>query len=159
MANVKNKIINGMKKCNVCREIKPVSEYYPYKKTIRGACKKCQCKQSYEITKKWSPERKKEAYKKDYLNPNRSKNNIKSAKKRMAIQKQLCVEYLGGKCFICGYNRCIQALEFHHKDPTIKEKIKNHAAIGRRKKFEDVKAELDKCLLLCANCHREFHYE
>lgn len=74
---------------------------------------------------------------------------------RQRIFKKLCVEYKGGKCINCGYNKYIGALEFHHRDPTKKEfGIANH----NLRKFDDrIKLELDKCELLCANCHREAH--
>ena len=65
------------------------------------------------------------------------------------------VEYKGGKCEICGYDKCKQALEFHHIDPNEKE-----FGIGEKgytRSIERVKEEVDKCLLVCANCHRELH--
>ena len=64
------------------------------------------------------------------------------------------VEYLGGKCNRCGYNNCIAALDFHHKDSDEKE---FNITGGNLKSFEKIKSELDKCELLCANCHREHH--
>lgn len=58
-------------------------------------------------------------------------------------------------CKICGYNKCKQALEFHHIDPTKKEyRIAN---INTYKEYTIIK-ELEKCILVCANCHREIHY-
>lgn|SRR5665213_2042665 len=64
------------------------------------------------------------------------------------------VNACGGKCRRCGYNKCIQALEFHHKDPTLKK-----FAFGKyqSKSIQLVVEEIKKCLLLCANCHREYH--
>lgn len=76
-----------------------------------------------------------------------------SARRRELKQKS--VEYKGGKCQYCGYNKSLSALEFHHVDPT--EKDFNLASGGSIKKWEYVKEELDKCILLCANCHREEH--
>ena len=68
--------------------------------------------------------------------------------------KQKCVDYKGGKCELCGYDKCIDALDFHHIDPDSKE-----ISIGdsNNRIFENVKSELDKCILLCSNCHREVH--
>ena len=65
------------------------------------------------------------------------------------------MEYKGGKCESCGYNKYIGALEFHHKDFSQKDfQISRH----RLQTFnDDVEKELNKCLLLCANCHREIH--
>lgn len=66
---------------------------------------------------------------------------------------QLKLEY-GGKCINCGYNKCLDALQFHHIDPAEKE---FHLGNSRGKKLEVIKKELDKCLLLCSNCHIEAH--
>lgn len=58
-------------------------------------------------------------------------------------------------CKICGYSKCKQALEFHHLDPKLKEyQITN---LNTHKEDTIVK-ELEKCILVCANCHREIHY-
>lgn len=82
-------------------------------------------------------------------------NSCKVNFRRFAF-KDKCLEYKGGKCERCGYNRCKRVLSFHHTDPTRKDfQISgNHA-----RKWETVKAELDKCLLLCMNCHLEEHEE
>lgn len=71
--------------------------------------------------------------------------------------KKLLIEYKGNKCEICGYNRCISALEFHHKDP--KEKDFSIGQKGYTRSLDKNKKEVDKCLLVCANCHREIHEE
>lgn len=67
-------------------------------------------------------------------------------------RKQL-IEYKGGKCKICGYNKCEQALDFHHINP----KDKNFNISSNSYSFDKMKKEVDKCILLCANCHREIH--
>lgn len=69
--------------------------------------------------------------------------------------KRKAVAFLGGSCTKCGYSKYIEALEFHHRDPT--QKDFSFAAKGLCRKFEVVRAELLKCDLLCANCHRELH--
>lgn len=69
--------------------------------------------------------------------------------------KLQAVEYKGGKCEKCGYNKCVGALEFHHLDTN--EKDFGISARGYTRSWEKVKAELDKCILVCANCHREIH--
>jgi hypothetical protein len=74
---------------------------------------------------------------------------------RMQIFKSKSVEYKGGKCEKCGYEKYNGALEFHHIEPDKKD-----FTISRIKaySFDDrVKKELDKCILLCSNCHREIH--
>ena len=68
--------------------------------------------------------------------------------------KQKAVDYLGGKCSICNYDKYIGALEFHHINPAEKDFT---IAELKLSSFERIKNELDKCLLVCANCHREIH--
>lgn len=77
-------------------------------------------------------------------------------KRRRKVKSQ-AIEYKGGSCVKCGYNKSNNALQFHHLDPTTKEfGIAEH---GHCKSWERVKVELDKCILLCANCHAETHEE
>ena len=85
----------------------------------------------------------------------RCKNKYAVSLRRKKL-KLLAVEYLGGKCSTCGYNKCIEALDFHHRDSSVKEF--GIAAKGNTRSWESVKQELNKCILLCANCHREHHY-
>jgi hypothetical protein len=76
------------------------------------------------------------------------------AKRRRKI-RQLLVEYKGGKCYLCGYADCIDALDLHHMDAT--QKDFGVSSSGLTRSWEKNKAEADKCVLLCANCHREVH--
>jgi len=69
--------------------------------------------------------------------------------------KEILVDFLGGKCEFCGYNKSIKALEFHHKNPS--EKEFNISKKGCTISIKKLKKEAKKCLLLCANCHREQH--
>lgn len=73
--------------------------------------------------------------------------------KRNHDLKRRAVEYKGGCCQVCGYSRFLGALEFHHTDPSQKDwtVARNHRA------WEVLRLELDKCVLLCSNCHREEH--
>ena len=71
--------------------------------------------------------------------------------------KLMGVEYLGGECSRCGYNKCVAALEFHHRDP--KEKDRSIRLGADTISWERMKLELDKCILLCSNCHHEIHDE
>lgn len=68
-------------------------------------------------------------------------------------KKRKLVELCGGKCIICGYNKCPQALQFHHMNPS--EKSFNISHKGHCRKWEEVVAEVKKCILVCANCHAE----
>jgi len=65
------------------------------------------------------------------------------------------VDYKGEKCQCCGYDKYIGALEFHHIDPNEKDFSLSHR--GYCYSWDKVKKELDKCILVCSNCHREIH--
>lgn len=69
--------------------------------------------------------------------------------------KEKALEYKGNSCCKCGYGRCKKALEFHHVDPS--EKDFELSSKWHNKSWDLIKAELDKCILVCANCHREIH--
>jgi transposase len=74
------------------------------------------------------------------------------AKRRRRV-KQILVAEAGGKCQICGYDRSIAGLEFHHLDPESKEF--GLATRGITRAIEKVRVEAKKCILLCATCHAE----
>lgn len=76
---------------------------------------------------------------------------------RQRLFKKQCIEYKGGKCERCSYNKCDAAMEFHHIDPSQKDFSISH--IKLTKFCNKAKKELDKCILLCSNCHREVHFE
>jgi hypothetical protein len=73
-------------------------------------------------------------------------------------------KFAGGKCCRCGYNKCSPALEFHHINPKTKSfslasKIHRcNPADSENKMTQSVKREMLKCILVCANCHRELEY-
>ncbi len=71
--------------------------------------------------------------------------------------KEILVKYKGGKCEKCAYDKCIAAFDFHHTDPSRKDFMLSDATGNVFN--EQVKNEIDKCILLCSNCHREEHYE
>ena len=75
--------------------------------------------------------------------------------KRRKRLKEMVVSYKGGKCRICGYNKCIGAFDLHHLDGKTKEF--GLSTRGLTRSWVKLKAEADKCILVCANCHREIH--
>lgn len=79
---------------------------------------------------------------KKYVNENRRKKKIQA------------VEYKGGCCRICKYKRCMDALQFHHLDPSEKDFSINRAGTWA---WVRLIKELDKCVLLCNRCHTEVH--
>lgn len=70
--------------------------------------------------------------------------------------KERMVTAMGGCCQICGYNRSTNALEFHHLDPTVKERGFGDLRANNRK-WSLLVEELRKCVMLCSNCHKEVH--
>lgn len=96
---------------------------------------------------------------KNYIYHRTSGHTYKKCNSCMANQhrkrnKSLLIEYAGGGCQTCGYNKCNSALVFHHLDPTKKE-FTISGWHGRS--MLALKKEVDKCILLCHNCHAEEH--
>ena len=73
--------------------------------------------------------------------------------KRRKKVKTMALELLGGACILCGYDKCQEALDFHHVDPDTK--TYGIASKGYTRSWVSVQEELQKCVLICANCHRE----
>ncbi len=82
----------------------------------------------------------------------RAKYIIAAVQKRRKAVRVKAIEYKGGQCQLCGYNKCQEALEFHHYQQNKKFGISEK---GYTRSWEKVKHELNTCILLCANCHRE----
>ena len=80
--------------------------------------------------------------------------NYQKVKRRRKKIKVLGVIYKGGKCQNCGYNKYFENLEFHHEDPSKKDFTISQKCNHR---WLTIKKELDKCICLCATCHRELH--
>ena len=80
---------------------------------------------------------------------------LSAVQKRRKKIRQMAIAYKGGKCAICGYDRCIETLEFHH--PNSSGKDFGISSKGYTRSWNKVQEELDKCVLVCANCHREIH--
>jgi len=80
----------------------------------------------------------------------------KRDKIRKLERKIKAVEMGGGKCQLCGYTKCIAAMDFHHLDPGSKDSNVKNLWGG---KWKNIEKEIRKCQLLCANCHRELHWK
>jgi len=76
---------------------------------------------------------------------------IEAVAKRRRKIKQMAIDYKGGKCQICGYEKYQGALDLHH----LYDKSFGISQKGHSRSWERVRQELDKCILVCANCHRE----
>jgi hypothetical protein len=66
------------------------------------------------------------------------------------------IESFGSKCCICGYSKCVSALDFHHLNPQQKD-FSPSAARASSSSWQKICDELRKCVMVCANCHREIH--
>jgi len=77
----------------------------------------------------------------------------KASKKQAQICRKLLRELKINGCAICGYNKCTLALQFHHVNP----KDKKFNIIMKQMYNKEIISELNKCILLCANCHLEIH--
>jgi protein-arginine kinase activator protein McsA len=84
-------------------------------------------------------------------------NRTKSVRQSSLRRKAYIVRKLGGKCSVCGYDKNTSALEFHHIDPT-KKKFMVNAKTLSDKTLTEIDNELEKCKLLCRNCHAETHH-
>lgn len=127
-------------------EIELLKEYYKTH-TIEETSKKFEV--SISTVKKYSNKKFKDRTEDDRKKANY--NHVKNFRKRT---KEKAVDYKGGKCKICNYDRCVSALEFHHLEPSKKDfTLSQSMNIA----WDKIKEELDKCILVCANCHREIH--
>jgi transposase len=82
-----------------------------------------------------------------------AKCNTDAVSRRRRNVKRILVQEAGGACRLCGYDRCIAALEFHHVVPA--DKRFSMSARGLARSIARARAEARKCVLLCANCHAE----
>lgn len=86
----------------------------------------------------------------------RRKQIEESQKKREKINREYADSYaLERGCQVCGYKKCARVLDFHHVDPSTK--TNSVSSMIHRHGLESVKEEIAKCVVLCANCHRELH--
>jgi len=118
------------KQCPKCKETKPNTKEYWYMRPDRNGRTQSYCKAC------------------NHQNVLQRKRNF----------KQKLVDYKGGKCVKCGYSKSNAALQFHHLDPAEKDfNFGQFRHTSFEKNKDKILAELDKCILVCANCHSEIH--
>ena len=83
-------------------------------------------------------------------------NYYKKQKERALSRKMELISMKGGKCEICGYDKNIAALDFHHINPEEKDFQLDSRHLSNTSTIK-IMEELDKCILVCSNCHREIH--
>ena len=75
-----------------------------------------------------------------------------------AIKRKLyLIKLFGAKCTMCGYNKNLSALHFHHINPKLKSFTVSQREIANRS-LKILSEEVSKCTLLCSNCHMEYHH-
>jgi hypothetical protein len=91
-----------------------------------------------------------------YINPEgKTKNSARKNKNRFRIKSEYR-QRLGAKCQICAYDKCQNALHFHHVDPS-KKKFAISDSLRKKYTQEEIDEEIQKCILVCSNCHTEIH--
>lgn len=146
--------------CSTCKLTLPKGEF-SLRSTITGkrssVCKKCHAIYRKKHYSTHAAKYKKQAIDWNKANDKKRKSIAsKSAAKTSRAAWQLAVDYKGGKCQDCGgvFPNC--CYDFHHLDPA--QKDYHIAQLLNARGFEASKEELDKCVLLCSNCHRIRHH-
>lgn len=152
-----------MKTCTKCNQPKSIDCFSKHKITKDGlshTCKECN-KNRHKLY--LTPENRDKAKEKSALwrknNPDKVKLHKKKYYAKGHTKRQLVREQIkslaGGCCIVCGYNRCLSALDFHHINPQDKKfGLAQRVSTTINQQTLD---EIAKCVLLCANCHRELH--
>jgi hypothetical protein len=131
-----------LKRCSACKEYKPLSCFgfmQRYRDGLNYQCRNCASvyNTKYRLN--------------HYARVNESTS--KAREKRRKKSSLFITKSKGRGCAICGYNICPEALEFHHVNGD-KDRI---IARLRDSNIEKIKIEMAKCIVICANCHRELH--
>lgn len=140
---------NKRKLCFECSPLGSKNENYTqWQRSAKDLAMCSQCNKEKVIT---------EFYNRGKAGNYRPQSRCKQCEKELlAIRnkefKQWAVDYKGGKCGICNYDKCLAAMDFHH----LRDKKIQPAKMQLWSKKRAM-AELDKCQLLCCRCHREVH--
>lgn len=136
-----------MKTCIRCKQEKPLDSFSNNKNKPDGKTSYCRsCKSDFD--KSYN---KKETVKEQ----KRYRNQIWIEKRKISIE--FWKNELGGKCKKCNESR-LHVLDFHHLIPFEKDIEISYLVSSYSINHPLIKEEIDKCILLCSNCHRDFHY-
>lgn len=133
-------LIDATKKCNVCNIIKPITAFHPNKQCKQGVVGTCRICTGERISE-W------------YFNNQKRRQQVVNEKNKN--RKREVVEHFGNKCADCKNSFPQYVYQFHHLDPTKKDVNPSYAM---SKRPSEMWKELDKCVMLCANCHMIRHY-
>jgi superfamily II DNA helicase RecQ len=150
--------ISPTKTCCVCHKKLPASPEYFYRDKGRrdGLMSRCKLCDNQRHTMYKKTDRGREANRraqKKFRKKNRNKDYILRSRKRQERRyKEVLLTLKEPGCSLCGYNECAEALDFHHINPSNKEKC-----VNRFSTLTKLRNEASKCAIVCANCHREIH--
>lgn len=157
--------MTNSKTCSKCNVTKPIDNFHKdrrLKSGVTARCKTCLCeyKRAYYASPKGKAavtayneihKEKRSAYSKEYS------RKYRDAQFKNKRKLEFCL-YKGGTCSECGFvatEETIAAFDFHHTNPLEKEHTPSDMLMLKKSK---VLKELDKCVLLCSNCHRILHH-
>ena len=127
--------------CIVCKNEFTPAKFHPYQSCCNSVCR---AKRKVNYRKKNTIKQQK--YMKKYY-----KSHIEIWKNRQIVETKAMHKLKINGCAICGYNKCDRALHFHHVNPEDKKFQVTHSALTKNSLID----EINKCILLCANCHIE----
>lgn len=139
-------LVDGEKLCSSCLTVKPITDFHKDKKGKLG--RGCYCKECANIKARFHHR----VRAKDVTWASKRREDVSQRHKAAKLK---AIEYLGGKCFDCGGSFPPYVYDFHHLDG--ETKLDNPSRFLRGN-WDLAVAELDKCVLLCANCHRGRHF-
>lgn len=125
-------------KCTKCLQEKDFSEFSSHRASGGIYKRRYTCRECYN------------QYFKNYLN--NDKHRALVSKKQNERRQEIAKLKTSKGCCICGYSKCSEALEFHHLDRESKTDRISRLIVSKSSMLSD---ELEKCVILCANCHRE----
>ena len=133
-------IIGGRKKCNECKRWKHLKLFHPNKSCLGGVTGTCRECNRVRINK--------------WYKDNRTRRQDMANRRNQRIKQEIILQF-GNRCYDCKqqFQDCVY--DFHHLDMSTKD-FNPSAAITMGK--EKREAELSKCIMLCANCHRIRHF-
>lgn len=153
------------RRCRKCKQTKDCLLFVKNSKSpsgYRNLCKDCMKIESKYILKNRRKNKlchscgRKSLLEKTQCKKCKDRDVARVVKHRIELKKK-CVSYLGGQCVDCGItSKHYSIYDFHHIDPSNKN-ITINKLLSIKPKWETLKAELDKCVLLCSNCHRIKH--
>lgn len=157
-----------LKTCTVCKKELTIDHFYKsqyHKDGFRSECKDCSKsnnkkyydshrQQILDNVAKYTESNKEKIKQYQLMYAQNNSEQIKEQRKEHSIDKRKKVDAYKTPCAKCGEDK-LYLLDFHHIDPSIKCFTIGNSYRGNDEKIQK---EVEKCICLCANCHREFHY-